>query len=118
MRPRDAQRLANAIIINPQQAYHILREKYRYAMCVEAILCPNAARPRSAMADVIGGVPRKVTPVVKRAWGGEEDAQASTSVTAQSLVHVPFARSCHWGAWGAACLCTTDDITPISNPPR
>lgn len=29
--------------------------------------------------------------------GGEEDAQAFTCVTAQSPVHVPFERDCHWG---------------------
>lgn len=66
-------------------------------MCAEAISCPNAVLPRRAMADVIGGVPRKVTALVKRAWEGEEDAQALASVTAQSPVHVPFVGSCHWG---------------------
>ena len=39
----------------------------------------------------------RVTPLVKRAWVREEDAQAFASITAQSLVHVPFVRSCHWG---------------------
>jgi hypothetical protein len=48
------------------------------------------------MVDVIGGVPRKETPLVKRAWEGQEDAQAFALITAQSLVHVPFMRSCHW----------------------
>lgn len=70
-------------------------------MCAEAISCPNAVHPRGAMVDVIGAVPRKVTALVKRAWEGEEDAQAFASVTAQSPVHVPLARSCHWGP----CVC-------------
>lgn len=66
-------------------------------MCIWVISCPNAAHPRGAMADVIGGVPRKVTAFIKRAWEVEEDAQAFPSVTAQSPVHVPLGRSCHWG---------------------
>lgn len=66
-------------------------------MSADVISCPNGVRPRGAMADVIGAVPRKVTALIKPGMGGEEDAQSLMCVTAQSLVHVPFVSSCHWG---------------------
>lgn len=43
------------------------------------------------------GCAKKGNALIKRTWEGEEDAQAVAFITAQSLVHVPFMTSCHWG---------------------